>query len=75
MKSIQKYRNIKHSCIVKGDGKYMNCFWHPYWLKHRDEYMYKIHQTYPNTIGIKIKATQPKLIDLAISSHGKTEFH
>ena len=45
---FKKYKNINHSCIVKGDGKYMNIAAASILAKtHRDELMYNIHQTYP----------------------------
>ena len=73
---FKKYRNIKHSCIVKGDGKYMNIAAASILAKtHRDEYMYKIHQTYPKYDWNKNKGYPTKAHRLAISSHGKTEFH
>ena len=73
---FKKYRNIKHSCIIKGDGKYMNIAAASILAKtHRDEYMYKIHQTYPKYDWNKNKGYPTKAHRLAISSHGKTEFH
>ena len=73
---FKKYKKIKHSCIVKGDGKYMNIAAASILAKtHRDEYMYKIHQTYPNYDWNKNKGYPTKAHRLAISSHGKTEFH
>ena len=73
---FKKYKNINHSCIVKGDGKYMNIAAASILAKtHRDEYMYKIHQTYPNYDWNKNKGYPTKAHRLAISSHGKTEFH
>ena len=73
---FKKYRNIKHSCIVKGDGKYMNIAAASILAKtHRDEYMYKIHQTYPKYDWNKNKGYPTKAHRLAISLHGITEYH
>ena len=71
---FKKYKNINHSCIVKGDGKYMNIAAASILAKtHRDEYMYKIHQTYPKYDWGKNKGYPTKTHRLAISTHGKTE--
>lgn len=73
---FKKYRNIKHSCIVKGDGKYMNIAAASILAKtHRDEYMYKIHQTHPKYDWNKNKGYPTKAHRLAISLHGITEYH
>ena len=73
---FKKYRNINHSCIVKGDGKYMNIAAASILAKtHRDEYMYKIHQNYPKYDWSKNKGYPTKTHRLAISLHGKTEYH
>ena len=73
---FKKYKNINHSCIVKGDGKYMNIAAASILAKtHRDEYMYKIHQTYPKYDWSKNKGYPTKTHRLAISTHGKTEYH
>ena len=42
---------------------------------HRDDYMYKIHQTYPKYDWSKNKGYPTKTHRLAISTHGKTEYH
>ena len=73
---FKKYRNIKHSCIVKGDGKYMNIAAASILAKtHRDEYKYKIHQNYPKYDWNKNKGYPTKAHRLAISLHGITEYH
>ena len=73
---FKKYKNINHSCIVKGDGKYMNIAAASILAKtHRDEYMNKIHQTYPKYDWSKNKGYPTKTHRLAISLHGKTEYH
>ena len=42
------YQNIKHQCIIKGDGIYANIAAASILAKtYRDEYMYKIHQEFP----------------------------
>lgn len=42
------YPNIPHSCIIKGDGKYLNIAAASILAKtHRDEYMASLHQDFP----------------------------
>lgn len=73
---FKKYKNINHSCIVKGDGKYMNIAAASILAKtHRDEYMYKIHQNYPKYDWSRNKGYPTKAHRLAISNHGKTQYH
>ena len=73
---FKKYKNINHSCIVKGDGKYMNIAAASILAKtHRDEYMNKIHQNYPNYDWNRNKGYPTKAHRLAISNHGKTQYH
>ena len=73
---FKKYKNINHSCIVKGDGKYMNIAAASILAKtHRDEYMNKIHQNYPKYDWSRNKGYPTKAHRLAISNHGKTQYH
>lgn len=45
---FKSYQDVKHSCIVKGDGKYLNIAAASVLAKtHRDEYMAKLHLSHP----------------------------
>ncbi|MFC4213296.1 ribonuclease HII [Pedobacter lithocola] len=46
---FKAYAQIPHSCIVKGDGKYLNIAAASILAKtHRDEYMTNLHSDYPH---------------------------
>jgi ribonuclease HII len=43
------YKKVEHECVVKGDGKYQSIAAASILAKtYRDEYMRKIHETYPD---------------------------
>lgn len=45
---FKSYLQVKHSCIIKGDGKYLNIAAASILAKtHRDEYMHGLHEAYP----------------------------
>lgn len=45
---FKAYQNIKHECIIKGDGKYFSIAAASILAKtYRDDFMEKIHQEYP----------------------------
>ena len=45
---FKKYQEIPHTCIVKGDGKYLNIAAASILAKtHRDELMMQLHEEYP----------------------------
>ena len=46
---FKAYPQITHSCIIKGDGKYLNIAAASILAKtHRDQYMANLHQEYPH---------------------------
>jgi ribonuclease HII len=70
------YPNIKHTCIVKGDGKYMNIAAASILAKtYRDELMEKLTAEYPHYLWHKNKGYPTKDHRLAIQQHGPCEYH
>ena len=70
------YRDIPHQCIIKGDGKYMSVAAASVLAKtHRDEYMRKLHQQFPE-YGWDTNKGYPTLKHKkAIQQLGFTPFH
>ena len=70
------YRKIPHTCIIKGDGKYMNIAAASILAKtHRDELMYNIHEKFPHYNWKKNKGYPTKEHREAISTHGTSPHH
>ena len=70
------YKNIPHTCIIKGDGKYMNIAAASILAKtHRDELMYNIHEKFPHYNWKKNKGYPTKEHREAISTHGTSPHH
>ena len=70
------YKKIPHTCIVKGDGKYMNIAAASILAKtHRDELMYNIHEKFPCYNWKKNKGYPTKEHREAISTHGTSPHH
>lgn len=73
---FKAYKNIKHQCIIKGDGKMMSIAAASILAKtHRDEFMQKIHQDYPFYDWHKNKGYPTKFHKKAIAKHGTTPHH
>lgn len=73
---FKQYHDIPHLCIVKGDGKYMSIAAASILAKtHRDEYMQKIHQEYPNYNWQKNKGYPTRDHRNAIAQFGITKYH
>ena len=70
------YRDLPHQCIIKGDGKYMSIAAASVLAKtHRDEYMRKLHQQFPE-YGWDTNKGYPTLKHKkAIQQFGFTPFH
>lgn len=73
---FKPYRNIPHTCIVKGDGKMMSIAAASILAKtHRDEFMKKIHGEYP-VYGWNINKGYPtKSHRWAIEEYGISPYH
>ena len=68
--------NIPHTCIVKGDGKYLSIAAASVLAKtYRDDYMCELHQTYPWYGWNQNKAYPTKAHRRAIEDHGICSLH
>ncbi len=73
---FQKYKNIPHTCIVKGDAKYLSIAAASILAKtHRDEFMLKLHNEYPVYAWDKNKAYGTKQHRKAIEEYGTSPYH
>ncbi|MBN1251962.1 MAG: ribonuclease HII [Bacteroidales bacterium] len=73
---FHKYDSIQHTCIVKGDSKYLSIAAASILAKtHRDEYMLKIDEEFPEYNWKKNKAYPTKEHRLAIKKFGVTKYH
>ncbi|MBQ3196937.1 MAG: ribonuclease HII [Alistipes sp.] len=67
---------LPYKCIVKGDGKYANIAAASVLAKtHRDEYMLRLHDEYPNYGWDRNKGYPTKEHRLAIREYGLTPYH
>ena len=70
------YNNLPYQCIVKGDGKYANIAAASVLAKtHRDEYMMRLHEEYPQYGWAGNKGYPTKEHRLAIRQYGLTPYH
>lgn len=70
------YKDIKHQCIIKGDGKYLSIAAASVLAKtHRDEYMEQLAQEYPYYSWDKNKGYPTKAHRTAIKEYGATSYH
>ena len=70
------YNDIPHTTIVKGDGKYMSIAAASILAKtHRDEYMLKIHEEFPQYAWNRNKGYPSAAHRAAIHEHGTTPYH
>lgn len=68
--------DIPYTCIVKGDGKYANIAAASVLAKtHRDEYMMRLHEQYPQYGWDRNKGYPTKEHRLAIREYGLTPYH
>ncbi|MBP2831540.1 ribonuclease HII [Aquimarina sp. U1-2] len=73
---FKPYQSIPHTCIIKGDGKYLNIAAASVLAKtYRDEYMERIHEEYPMYNWKKNKGYPTKEHREAIRKHGITKYH
>ncbi len=73
---FKPYKNIPHTTIVKGDGKYMSIAAASILAKtHRDELMEKLDQEYPGYDWKKNKGYPTKAHRAAIEKLGVTPYH
>lgn len=70
------YGDIPHTTIVKGDAKYMSIAAASILAKtHRDEYMMRIHEEYPQYAWDSNKGYPSAAHRAAIREHGTTPYH
>jgi len=70
------YKGIDHTCIVKGDGKYLSIAAASILAKtYRDEYMETMHQQHPHYNWDKNKGYPTKAHRAAIKEHGISPIH
>lgn len=68
--------DIPYKCIVKGDGKYANIAAASVLAKtHRDEYMMRLHEEYPQYGWDRNKGYPTREHRQAIREHGLTPYH
>lgn len=71
-----RYPGIAHECMVKGDGKYSSIAAASILAKtHRDEWMMKLHETYPQYGWNRNKGYGTAEHRRAIEIHGLCEHH
>lgn len=68
---FKPYKDIPHTCVVKGDGKFSSIAAASILAKtYRDEYMIKLHQEYPNYGWDRNKGYPTREHRVAIETHG-----
>lgn len=73
---FKTYPNIRHHCIIKGDGKYLNIAAASILAKtHRDDYMKTLAKEFPVYDWHKNKGYPTKAHRTAIVQHGSCEHH
>ncbi len=73
---FKPYKNIPHTCIIKGDSKFMSIAAASVLAKtHRDAYMLKIHDEYPMYNWKQNKGYPTKEHREAIRKYGITKYH
>jgi ribonuclease HII len=73
---FKPYKNVEYQTVVKGDGKYMSIAAASILAKtHRDEYMCRLHQEYPQYDWKGNKGYPTKKHRAAIEQYGTTPYH
>ncbi|WP_443936635.1 ribonuclease HII [Pedobacter sp. MW01-1-1] len=73
---FKKYQEIPHSCIVKGDGKYLNIAAASILAKtHRDEFMLNLHADFPQYNWEQNKGYPTAAHRHAVLEKGPSPFH
>lgn len=73
---FKPYRDIPHTCIVKGDGKMMSIAAASILAKtHRDEFMARIHEEFPQYAWNINKGYPTKAHRATISQYGPSPYH
>jgi ribonuclease HII len=73
---FKQYKEIKHTCIVEGDGKYMSIAAASILAKtYRDEYMQQLHNEFPHFGWDQNKGYGTAIHRKAIKEHGICKYH
>ncbi len=73
---FKSYKEIPHTCVVKGDSKYMSIAAASVLAKtYRDEYMKKLHNNFPQYDWNKNKGYPTRAHREAIKEHGISPHH
>ncbi len=73
---FKAYKNIPHTCIVEGDGKYLSIAAASILAKtYRDDYMDDLHQQFPQYGWITNRAYATLEHRTAITKYGQTIYH
>lgn len=73
---FKKYRETLHTCVVKGDGKYLSIAAASVLAKtYRDDYMLDLHREYPVYQWDRNKGYPTKAHREAIRLHGTSPYH
>lgn len=73
---FKKYNNVRHECIIKGDGKYASIAAASVLAKtYRDDYMKQLHEEDPRYNWIKNKGYGTADHRAAIEKHGASAHH
>ncbi len=73
---FNKYKDIPHTCVVKGDGKYLPIAAASVLAKtYRDDYMLQLHEEYPHYAWDSNKGYPTKKHRAAIREHGVSLYH
>ena len=73
---FNKYKDIDHHCIIKGDGKFLNIAAASILAKtYRDDLMEEMHREYPMYQWKKNKGYPTAVLREEIKLHGASSFH
>ena len=73
---FKSYKNIPHTTVVKGDGKYLSIAAASVLAKtHRDEYMLRLHEQFPHYAWNRNKGYPTKQHRQAIARFGTSIYH
>jgi len=73
---FKPYQDIPHTCVVKGDGKYLSIAAASVLAKtYRDDFMLDLHKKYPVYAWDRNKGYPTKVHREAIKQHGITPYH
>lgn len=73
---FKKYKEIPHTCVIKGDGKYLSIAAASVLAKtYRDDYMLRLHEEYPMYDWNTNKGYPTKKHRCGIQKYGTTPYH